>query len=141
MKIKPSGFISLIPRFGIEGIVYVSEKDDTDSGWEMSEDEQSLSGPNGIVIKVFDAVPVRISVEENAEKVSIDLVIEKLGEKNDEAATLAKASSESNPTAKANGGKGTKRERDVAQGESSPTGKKSTKKMKKKSKKAKKQTP
>jgi exosome complex exonuclease DIS3/RRP44 len=141
MKIKPSGFISLIPRFGIEGIVYVSEKDDTDSGWEMSEDEQSLSGPNGIVIKVFDAVPVRISVEENAEKVSIDLVMEKLGEKNDEAATLAKASSESNPTAKANGGKGTKRERDVAQGESSPTGKKSTKKMKKKSKKAKKQTP
>jgi len=78
MKVKSNGFIALIPRFGIEGIIYVSEKGDENSGWEMAEDEQSLSGPGGILIKVFDAVPVRISVEENAEKVSIELQVDKL---------------------------------------------------------------
>ena len=135
MKVKSNGFISLIPRFGIEGIVYVSEKGDTDSGWEMSEDEQSLSGPNGIVINVFDAVPVRISVEENAEKVSIDLVVEKIGQKSNGPAALAKASAESNPTAKAKGGKGTKRERDIPREESTPAGKQDKKNKKKKTKK------
>ena len=129
MKVKSNGFISLIPRFGIEGIVYVSEKDDTDSGWEMSEDEQSLSGPNGIVINVFDAVPVRISVEENAEKVSIDLVLEKLGEKGAGDAPTSKPHSGAGKTA----GKGTKREREAPQEEApSPTKKKSKKKKKKK---------
>lgn len=79
MKVKSNGFVGLIPRFGIEGIVYVSEKDDKESGWELAEDEQTLSGPGGVAIKVFDAVPVRISVEDGAEKVSIELALDAMG--------------------------------------------------------------
>jgi exosome complex exonuclease DIS3/RRP44 len=131
MKVKSNGFISLIPRFGIEGIVYVSEKDDENSGWAMAEDEQSLSGPGGVVIKVFDAVPVRISVEDGAEKISIDLVLEKLGGGVGSAESAPTPAPNPKPTSA--GGKGTKRERDAPQEQAPSPG--SGKKKKKKKKK------
>ena len=73
MKVRANGFIALIPRYGIEGIVYVQGKDEVVE-WTLSEDEQILSGPGSAEIRVFDTVPVVISAPEGAAKLSITMV-------------------------------------------------------------------
>jgi exosome complex exonuclease DIS3/RRP44 len=78
MKVRSNGFIALIPRYGIEGIVYVQSKTEA-ATWVLSEDGQVLIGPNGAEIRVFDSVPVLISAPPDATKLDIKLVAAEVG--------------------------------------------------------------
>lgn len=74
MKVRANGFIALVPRFGVEGIVYVHDtREGQNDDWTLSEDEQTLSGPSGVEIRVFDTVAVKLSAPEHSERVKMEL--------------------------------------------------------------------
>jgi exosome complex exonuclease DIS3/RRP44 len=59
LGVKSNGLLVLVPRFGIEGKIYLKPK------WQYSSDEQSVLSPDAsIKVKVFDKVRVRISLDE-----------------------------------------------------------------------------
>lgn len=80
MKVRENGFVALIPRYGLEHIVYLDAPPAPAAGqtaaaipenaapveeWAMSEDGQVLRGAtSGREIRVFD--PVRVSVRDGA---------------------------------------------------------------------------
>eukprot|EP01050_Picozoa_sp_SAG11_P021133 SAG11_NODE_3702_length_2269_cov_8.750000_1_plen_227_part_10 len=87
MKVRENGFVCLIPRYGIEHIVYVDSDGATDAAaaegsgsaqpveWRLTEDEQALvcDGSNPRKIRVFDPVRVTICVAPNGEKLLVQL--------------------------------------------------------------------
>ena len=61
IKVKENGVVVLVPRYGIEGIVYVSEKG-AKSPFTYDAKNDLLAAP-GCVLKTFDKVRVSISVD------------------------------------------------------------------------------
>eukprot|EP01027_Heterolobosea_sp_BB2_P014247 GEZU01020488.1.p1 GENE.GEZU01020488.1~~GEZU01020488.1.p1 ORF type:complete len:241 (-),score=96.54 GEZU01020488.1:165-806(-) len=66
MRIMANSVSLFIPRYGIETIVYVCEKGDSNgkNPFTFNDDDQSLSN-NDIKLRVFDRVRVQIYVETN----------------------------------------------------------------------------
>ena len=64
IRVLANGFVVLIPRYGLEGVVYVAERDQ-DSQFVFDEAAFSLSSPLG-VIRIFDRVKVRIGVDDSS---------------------------------------------------------------------------
>lgn len=70
-KVKANGLIVFVPKYGIEGPVYLTSKDnnvkDTEVPFLLDEDKQALKAADGSVsYALFDPCVVRISVEEGA---------------------------------------------------------------------------
>ena len=74
IKVKENGVVVLVPRYGIEGIVYVSERGKR-SPFEYDAKKDTLSAP-GCVLKTFDKVRVKISVDSSRpHRPKLDLAI------------------------------------------------------------------
>ena len=63
IKVRENGVVVLVPRYGIEGIVYVSEPG-APSPFAFDAAEEALRAP-GCVLRTFDKVRVRISVDQS----------------------------------------------------------------------------
>ena len=61
IKVRENGVVVLVPRYGIEGIVYVCEAGATNP-FTFDAAEELLRSP-GCVLRTFDKVRVRISVD------------------------------------------------------------------------------
>ena len=61
IKVKENGVVVLVPRYGIEGIVYVCKRGER-SPFEYDAKKDILRAP-GCVLRSFDKVRVRISVD------------------------------------------------------------------------------
>jgi len=61
IKVRDNGVVVLVPRYGIEGIVFVSEGDAV-SPFTFDEKAECLRAP-GCVLRVFDKVRVQITVD------------------------------------------------------------------------------
>ena len=61
IKVRENGVVVLVPRYGIEGIVYVCKAGERNP-FEYDEKKDLLRAP-GCMLKTFDKVSVRISVD------------------------------------------------------------------------------
>ncbi|KAI8365401.1 exosome complex exonuclease RRP44 [Radiomyces spectabilis] len=66
IRILKNGFVVLAPKYGIEGVVYTSERPDGPSPFTFNEAQNSLEAGD-TVIKMFDTVKIEISVEGDVE--------------------------------------------------------------------------
>jgi exosome complex exonuclease DIS3/RRP44 len=63
IRVLKNGFTVLIPKYGIESIVYSSQTVGGPSPLEYNDEDMCLVGPNDIKIRTFDSVKVEISVQ------------------------------------------------------------------------------
>ena len=63
IKVKENGVVVLVPRYGIEGIVYACKSGERNP-FEYDPKRDVLSAP-GCVLRTFDKVRVRISVDQS----------------------------------------------------------------------------
>jgi len=61
IKVRDNGIVVLVPRYGIEGIVYVCEAGEV-SAFAFDEKRETLSAP-GCTLRTFDRVRVRIAID------------------------------------------------------------------------------
>jgi len=61
IRVKANAFICIVPRYGIEGIVYVADKRGN-TPFVFDEDQQSLAMGN-VCLRMFDKITVQISVD------------------------------------------------------------------------------
>ena len=74
IKVRENGVVVLVPRYGIEGIVYVCESGGHNP-FSFDQAEDTLRAP-GCVLRTFDKVRVRIRVNtEKAHKPKLELSI------------------------------------------------------------------
>ncbi|KAF7726252.1 exosome catalytic subunit dis3 [Apophysomyces ossiformis] len=66
IRVLKNGFVVLVPRYGIEGIIYTSPKVGAASPFIFKEESNCLEA-NGVVIKMFDTVKAEVSVEGDEE--------------------------------------------------------------------------
>jgi exosome complex exonuclease DIS3/RRP44 len=66
LRVLKNGFIVLVPKYGIETIVYTSLAADGPSPFNYDEEAKSLVAGD-IVLKTFDSVKVEITVEGDAD--------------------------------------------------------------------------
>ncbi|KAI9018441.1 hypothetical protein DFJ74DRAFT_699635 [Hyaloraphidium curvatum] len=77
IRVMKTGFVVLVPRFGIEGIVHVSRAAGEPSTLVYDEDEQVLR-QDEVIIRVFSKVVVQITVEEMGQQSSRSKLVLKL---------------------------------------------------------------
>ncbi|KAL0075876.1 hypothetical protein J3Q64DRAFT_1773142 [Phycomyces blakesleeanus] len=63
VRVLKNGFIVLVPKYGIEGIVYTTKVSGGSSPFVYNEENNSLDAPGDVVIKMFGTVKVEISIE------------------------------------------------------------------------------
>ncbi|KAF2070189.1 hypothetical protein CYY_008494 [Polysphondylium violaceum] len=64
IRVKANAFVVLVPRYGFEGTVYVSDPNSTSCSFNYNHDDQTLT--NGqLTFKVFDKVTVEIFVDDS----------------------------------------------------------------------------
>ena len=74
IKVKENGVVVLVPRYGIEGIVYVAKKG-ARNPFTYDAKRDVLSAP-GCVLKTFDKVRVQIRVDASrAHRPKLELAI------------------------------------------------------------------
>jgi len=61
IKVRENGIVVLVPRYGIEGIVYTSERDKPNP-FSFDKKLDTLSAP-GLTLRTFDKLRVRVSVD------------------------------------------------------------------------------
>eukprot|EP01127_Copromyxa_protea_P018391 TRINITY_DN5788_c0_g1_i1.p1 TRINITY_DN5788_c0_g1~~TRINITY_DN5788_c0_g1_i1.p1 ORF type:complete len:166 (+),score=48.38 TRINITY_DN5788_c0_g1_i1:83-580(+) len=65
ISVKQNGIVVLVPRFGIEGKVYLCDGLDTSQFWTLDKNTQSVTSPDkSIQLQVFGKVTVEISMDE-----------------------------------------------------------------------------
>lgn len=62
IRVLKNGIIVLVPKYGVESIVYTTNKGSTSSPFVYDDDDKSLTAGD-IKLKTFDSVKVQISVE------------------------------------------------------------------------------
>ena len=74
IKVRENGVVVLVPRYGIEGIVYVCAPNEP-SPFAYDADRHELRAP-GCTLRTFDKVRVRISVDSSrAHRPKLELAI------------------------------------------------------------------
>lgn len=76
IRVLRNGFAVLVPKYGIEGIVYTSDKDET-GDWHFDAERQELR-KDDVLVHVFKKVGVRITVQETAQQGSRSKVVVQL---------------------------------------------------------------
>jgi len=107
IRVKANGFIVLVPRYGIEGIVYVAEKKKkTSSHFIFNETLQTLRMKD-VTFKVFDRVKTKIYVDKSnphRPQLKLECVDPPLEKILQETPQLMEITTEDNTTTTTNGG-------------------------------------
>ena len=61
MQVRDNGVVVLVPRYGIEGLVFTHDAGER-SAFTYDPEKETLAAP-GCVLRTFDAVRVRIAVD------------------------------------------------------------------------------
>lgn len=77
LKIKANGFIVFVPKFGIEGPVYLSPRGEKESCWEMDEVHQTLFNTGtGVKYHLLQTVRIHLEVvERQANRPKLELTL------------------------------------------------------------------
>jgi len=65
ISVKANGVIVLVPRYGIEGKIYLCDSTDTSLFWNLDRQHQAIVSSDGkVTLQVFGRVKVEISLDE-----------------------------------------------------------------------------